>query len=101
MAAAGNPAEEPPKPYQEVIVRYGDLWARIGPNFIVLGYGGGELATFPDFEVFRQFFEQLQKAWSYLHAPAKAPPSQPRPQQEQQLKVPEQIQKKPQERAGP
>jgi hypothetical protein len=62
-----------PQVYQEITVRYGDLWARVSPNGIRLGFGGGELAEFPDLSTFEQFYGMLKRAWDFLHPPAPTP----------------------------
>jgi hypothetical protein len=62
-----------PQVYQEITVRYGDLWARVSPNGIRLGFGGGELADFPDLGTFDEFYKLLKRAWEFLHPAAPAP----------------------------
>jgi hypothetical protein len=72
-----------PEVYQEITVRYGDLWARVSPSGIRLGFGGGELADFPDLSTFEQFHGMLKRAWDFLHPPQQAAPrpaEQPRSQ---------------------
>ncbi len=52
---------------ETVMVRYGDLWASIEPDKIRFGYGGGELAEFPDLSAFKKFLEAVERAWNYVH----------------------------------
>jgi hypothetical protein len=75
-----------PEVYQEITVRYGDLWARVSVNGVKLGFGGGELADFPDLSTFEQFYGMLKRAWDFLHPPQQSvprpieqPKSQPAP----------------------
>jgi hypothetical protein len=81
--------EQAPTIYQEITVRYGELWARVTPNGIRLGYGGGELADFPDLKTFEELHKLLQKAWEFLHGPPLRPvriPATPEPQTPQPQK---------------
>jgi hypothetical protein len=78
---------EQPTSYEEIIVRYGDFWARIGPGGITIGFGGGELASFPTLEPFETLYSKVKKAWDYLNppttkptpTPTKEPPKAPSP----------------------
>jgi hypothetical protein len=62
-----------PQVWEEITVRYGDLWARVSPSGIRLGYGGGELADFPDLSTFETFYGMLKRAWDFLHPQAPSP----------------------------
>jgi hypothetical protein len=83
---------EQPTSYEEIIVRYGDFWARISPTGITIGYGGGELATFPTLEPLETLYSKIKRAWQYLNPPQQAAPrpaeqpkttSQPTPKPEE------------------
>jgi hypothetical protein len=64
---------EQPTSYEEIIVRYGDFWARISPTGITIGYGGGELATFPTLEPLETLYSKIKRAWDYLNPPTPTP----------------------------
>jgi hypothetical protein len=88
-------AEQAPTIYQEITVRYGELWARVTPNGIRLGYGGGELADFPDLKTFEELHKLLHKAWEFLHGPQPTPARTPKPPEPQTPQLQKQEAQKP------
>ena len=58
---------QPKKPSKEVLVRYGEFWAKVSPGNITIGYGGGELASFEDLSGFRNLLNEVEEAWAFVN----------------------------------
>ena len=58
---------QPKKPSKEVLVRYGEFWAKVSPGNITIGYGGGELASFPDLKGFENLLREVKEAWAFVN----------------------------------